>query len=467
MKHLEKIRLDYKPLARAAARRVRRGADFGPRLWWLAAALPLAAAAAFALNQGIDNPASRASLANTADNKTAVSMTRLALPLPQVQQADEPALPATPDYKTITLTIDAGDTLGALFNAHDLAYSDLYALMQLDLTQTLKSLVPGDTIRIQTSADGDVQALAMQINDFEELRVSRALDGTFSAEIAKLPLRTHVSIAHGEIESSLFLAGLNAGLSDNLIMNLAHIYSWDIDFVHDLRAGDNFTIIYEELYRDGEKIADGDILAAEFVNQGETFRAVRYTNPAGITEYYTPEGLSVRKALLRNVVDFTRISSNFSLGRKHPILNTVRKHEGTDYAAPSGTPIKSAGDGKVVFAGRKGGYGNVLVIKHGGGFSTLYAHTRGFARGIHVGEHVEQGEVVAYVGMSGLATGPHLHYEVRLNGVHRDPRKVNLPEADPVDPLYKADFLAETRPLLKQLDLSNDHQQPMLASSNK
>lgn len=448
MRRLDRIRLDYKPLARAARQQPR-------RLWLALAALPVAAIAALGMGGGGQDRGGIQALA--------VQRLELELPQPVVPPPAGSEQASGPELRS--LKVRPGDTLAGLFAQHGLSRADLHAIMQLAPARRLTRLMPGDEIRVAANADGEILSLRTAIDKFSELRITRAAEG-FAAQIAELPVQHQVKVAHGKIASSLFEAGLNAGLSDTVIMNMAHIFSWDIDFVQDLRPGDSFTVIYEELYRDGEKLADGPILAAEFVNQGRAFRAVRYTSPAGETNYYTPDGKNMRKALLRNVVDFTRISSNFSNGRRHPILNRVRRHQGTDYAAPAGTPIKAAGGGRIVFRGVKGGYGNVIIIEHGSGYSTLYAHMRGFARGLRTGSRVKQGQVIGYVGMSGLATGPHLHYEVRLNGVHRDPRRVELPDAAPVDPLYRAEFLAETRPLLRQLDLISP-QPAMLAAANK
>ena len=235
-------------------------------------------------------------------------------------------------------------------------------------------------------------------------------------------------------------------------MNLAGIFAWDIDFVLDIRQGDEFHIIVEEVWRDGKRVAEGDILAAEFTNQGEVFRAIRYKAPDGHISYFTPDGRNMRKAFLRAPLSFSRISSNFNPNRRHPVLNTIRAHKGVDYAAAHGTPIKAAGDGKVIFRGKKGGYGNVVILQHGGNITTLYAHMSNFDRKARNGSRVKQGQVVGYVGQTGLASGPHLHYEYRRNGVHKNPRTVSLPDAAPIDPKLKEDFRRTAAPLITQLD---------------
>ena len=234
-------------------------------------------------------------------------------------------------------------------------------------------------------------------------------------------------------------------------MDMAGIFEWDIDFIQDVREGDTFTVIYEELWRDGVKLRDGQIVAAEFVNQGKSFRAARFSDSSGRASYYTPEGRSVRKAFLRAPLNFTRISSNFNPSRRHPVLNTIRAHRGVDYAAPTGTQIRAAGDGKVSFRGVQGGYGNTIILQHGGNITTLYGHLSRFGSA-RDGARVSQGDVIGYVGSSGLATGPHLHYEYRVNGVHRNPRTVSLPPADPIAAEQQTAFRAATEPLWRQLD---------------
>jgi len=250
----------------------------------------------------------------------------------------------------------------------------------------------------------------------------------------------------------LFIAAQKAGLPDNLTMQLADIFGWDIDFALDIREGDQFTILYEEFYLDGEKIKNGRILAAEFVNSGKVFQAVRYAAPGKDADYYSLDGKSMRKAFLRTPVDYRRISSRFTLGRKHPILNTIRAHKGVDYAASTGTPIRVTGNGKIIFRGTKGGYGNTIIVQHANKYSTLYAHMSRYKGGLRKGSRVKQGQIIGYVGSTGLATGPHLHYEFRVNNVHRDPLRVKLPGAPPLDKKYLADFKSESAALIAQLD---------------
>ena len=262
----------------------------------------------------------------------------------------------------------------------------------------------------------------------------------------------YIEHANATIDSSLFLAGARAGLPDNLIMELADIYGHVIDFVYEIREGDQFIVTFEKRYLDGEFIEYGNILAAEFINAGESFVAVRYTDTEGDTGYYDQTGVSLRKAFLRAPLNFRRISSNFKLARKHPILGKMRAHKGTDYAASTGTPIYAAGDGKITFRGTKGGYGRTVIIKHGNNIETRYAHLSRYGK-FKSGQKVKQGQVIGYVGMSGLATGPHLHYEFIISGVHRNPRTIleKLPKAKSLPPSEIARFEPIAQPLIASL----------------
>jgi murein DD-endopeptidase MepM/ murein hydrolase activator NlpD len=247
-------------------------------------------------------------------------------------------------------------------------------------------------------------------------------------------------------------------------MELANIFGWDIDFALDIRQGDSFSLLYEEHYLDGEKLRNGRILAAEFHNRGDRFQAVLFTDPDGRGQYYSPDGKSMRKAFLRSPVDFRRISSTFQRERFHPVLGERRPHRGVDYAAATGTPIKAAGDGRVITRGVQGGYGNTVIIQHGNNITTLYAHLSRFQKGVTNGSRVRQGQVIGYVGKTGLATGPHLHYEFRINGRHQNPLTVKLPDAEPIPSKYREAFQQQSRPLLAQLDLLNGIQ---VASSER
>ncbi|MDD3652445.1 peptidoglycan DD-metalloendopeptidase family protein, partial [Immundisolibacter sp.] len=318
------------------------------------------------------------------------------------------------------------------------------------LAKALRDLRPGQVLRTN-SADGELLALDLEIDPINRLEVRRDADG-YSAQLHTRPTETVQNQATGVISSSLYMAGQQAGLSDRLILELAQMFGWDIDFTQDLQPGDRFSVIYNEVTVDGEKLRDGDILAAEFVNRGKVFRAVRYTDPDGRVAIYKPDGSSSRKAFNRNPLPVTRITSRFNPNRLHPIFKTVRPHRGVDYGAPVGTPVQVTGDGRVAFAGKKGGYGNVVIVDHGRGNRTLYAHLSRFAAQLRVGQAVSQGQVIGYVGATGWATGPHLHYEFQVNGQTKDPLTVALPETQDLPQTYRRHFFAQTSGWVAQLD---------------
>jgi len=363
-------------------------------------------------------------------------------------------------------TVKSGDNLALLFKRAKIKPQQLDELMKSgDAVKKLTRIFPKDTIRVLSDTDGMLQALRYDINHKSYLMVERT-HGVLVAKTYNHQIETRETHASGVIDSSLFLAAKESGISQNIIMELANVFGWDIDFALDIRKGDSFSVLYEELYRNGEKISDGNILAADFTNNGKVYRAVRYTNPqTNVSEYYTPDGKSMRKAFLRTPVNFTRISSRFTTSRYHPVLHKFRSHKGVDYAAKRGTPIYAAGDGKVIFKGKKGGYGNVMILQHGTKYTTLYAHLKTYNRKLRNGSKVKQGQTIAYVGSSGLATGPHLHYEFRVNGVHRNPLTVKLPISNPVPKRYLADFELSTTPVLAQLDLVTRSQQVALADT--
>ena len=353
----------------------------------------------------------------------------------------------------LSVKVKKGDALASIFKRNQLNPMDLHQIMSLGkITSTLKSLRPGQVFRFQLDEHGQLQALEYEINPLESLLVSRLAENGFEARALQHTLDKRIGYSEGTINSSLYEAGKLAGLTDALIMELVGIFGWDIDFALDIRSGDQFALLFEEQYLEGQKVKDGPIVAAEFTSQGRTYRAVRYTDTQGRSDYYSPDGHSMRKAFLRTPVDFRRISSRYGK-RHHPTLNRLKMHKGVDYAAKRGTPIKAAGDGKISFRGRKGGYGRVVIIQHGGRYSTLYAHMHRFKKGMYVGKRVKQGQIIGYVGSSGRATGPHLHYEFRVNGTHRNPLTVKLPDAAPIQREYRQDFELKTRGLLSQLDM--------------
>jgi len=263
-------------------------------------------------------------------------------------------------------------------------------------------------------------------------------------------------MAAGVIETSLFAATDRAGLSDAVAVQLADIFSSEIDFHRDLQPGDRFTMVYEALFAGGEFLRPGRILAAEFTNEGHTYRALYFQDAHGRGGYYTPEGKNVRRAFLRSPIEFSRITSGFARARLHPVLKVWRAHNGVDYGAPVGTRVRATADGVVEFAGYRGGYGKAIVLRHRNGHSTLYAHLSGFAKGLRPGLRVEQGDPIGSVGMTGMATGPHLHYEFLVNGVHKNPLGFGIPAGTPVGREMRGPFERATRPLLERLDMIRD-----------
>jgi murein DD-endopeptidase MepM/ murein hydrolase activator NlpD len=361
-------------------------------------------------------------------------------------------MPALPDAAVLNVVVRRSDTLEQIFRAAGLDLADLAAIRALDGARTLVDrLARGELLTIR-HRDGDVLDLQRNLSLTERLHVVRDEADTFHFTIEKRPVEVVQTVAFGRIESSLFDAADDAGLQDPTVLKLARLFGWDIDFALDLRSGDEFTVDFERLYQDGHFVQDGEILAARFVNDGHEYRAVRYRHTDGSSGYYTPEGRTLEKAFLRAPLEFRRVSSGFSRGRYHPILNRIRAHKGVDYAAAAGTPVYAAGSGRVQFRGQKGGYGNMIEIDHGGGIVTAYGHLSRFAETARAGARVQQGQTIGFVGMTGLATGPHLHYEYRINGQFRDPQRVKLPEAEPIDASLLEDFRRQTAPLLAALD---------------
>lgn len=387
----------------------------------------------------------------------AVPYTTLALDLPALPASaqTEAAIAALafdgeigPDWRIAR--VSAGQTLSDIFREQSLSPSDLHRAIDAQKDATaLRRIRPGTEFAFDIDAAGNLKA--MRFDRDESTRVVLEFSADKVTEVIEdRAIERRVQIAHGVISRSLFEAADQAGMSDPMVLKLANAFGYDIDFAQDLRVGDSFSVIYDQLYREGERLRDGDIVAATFVNQGKRYTAIRYTDARGETLYYTEDGRPLRKAFLRTPVEFTRISSRFTSGRMHPVLGRMRAHRGVDYAAPSGTPIRAAGDGKITFRGWQNGYGNVVIIQHKGRYTTLYGHMSRFANA-KVGQHVSQGSVIGYVGMTGLATGPHLHYEFRLDGKHRDPLTVTLPKEEPLPASELARFQTRSAPLLARL----------------
>jgi len=373
-------------------------------------------------------------------------------------QAPATTAPAAVDEdfpENVEYTVKRNDTLDQIFRSVGVDMAALAELRQRpEIRRALDIVRPGDIITF-THIDGALQSLNRQISNTLTLSVARSDDG-FAVNYVENPLETEIVGRRAQITSSLFAAGQQAGMSGETIMTLAnHIFGWDIDFALDIREGDEFSVLYEQKFQDGSYVNDGRVLAAEFVNQGKTHRAVWFQSKDGqVQGYFTPEGKGMRKAFLRAPLDFLRVSSVFNPRRKHPISGAVRAHKGIDYAAPTGTPIWAAGDGRIEFAGRKGGYGNAVMIDHGKGVSTLYAHMSRFGKSARSGRSVKQGDIIGYVGSTGASTGPHLHYEYRVKGVHKDPATIPLPRTE-IPSQYLAEFRSESTTALAKLQLTS------------
>ena len=353
-----------------------------------------------------------------------------------------------------TVTVKSGDTLASIFSKNNLSPSTTHAIATLnEQTKTLRYIKPEQKIYLLLDDQGKLRQMKYEPDITRTLLIQRGEDQSYQSKIINYELDAYPVYREGVIETSLFEAAASADIPENVIMDLAAIFGWDIDFSLDIRKGDKFGIVYNELYKGDVKIRTGRILAAEFTNNGKTYRAVYYTDPKGNGDYFDESGRSMRKAFLRSPVEFSRISSRFSNKRWHPVLSKWRSHKGVDYAATRGTPVRASGDGKVIFAGTKGGYGRTIIIQHGSRYTTVYGHLNGYARGVRSGKKVKQGQIIGYVGSSGLATGPHLHYEFRVNGTHRNPLTVRLPEARPVHSSYLAHFKEKTSVYLSMFEL--------------
>ncbi len=358
--------------------------------------------------------------------------------------------PSDPAHKR--LTVSKGDTLSTLFSQAGLSSSDMHdAINSSKDAKRFSRLDIGQVLEFDLSPNGQLQRLQSKVSDLESISLDKTDKGyAFKREIIKPDVRT--TYTRGVINSSLSQSGQRAGLPHSLTMDMASVFAYDIDFSEDLRQGDEFELVYEQKVINDKVVGSGSILSARFINRGKTYTAVRYTSKQGNSSYYTADGNSMRKAFIRSPVDFARISSGFSMGRRHPILNKIRAHKGIDYAAARGTPIKAAGDGRVTLAGRHGGYGNAVIIQHGNSYKTLYGHMQGFAKGVRTGSSVKQGQVIGYIGTTGLSTGPHLHYEFQVNGRHVNPLSIKTAMADPIAKAEKARFMQQSKPLIARMD---------------
>ncbi len=352
--------------------------------------------------------------------------------------------------------VQRGDTVAELLRRMNVEDSAASEYLRRDLAAaSLRQLAVGRAVQAETAADGSLLALRYLDNSGNQV-VTEKSPGGFTTSVLPAQLEQRLLMLTGEINSSLYAATDAVGLPETVANQMAEIFGGDIDFHRDLRKGDTFSVVYQMNYSNGEPVSAGRIHAAEFINQGEAYRVVYYQPDSGPGDYYTPEGKSVRKAFLRSPLEFSRVSSGFSLSRLHPVLNTLRAHKGVDYAAATGTKVRVTADGSVSFVGNKSGYGKVIIVEHQGRYTTVYGHLSRFAQGLRRGQRVSQGEIIGHVGMTGLATGPHLHYEFLINGQHRNPLRVALPDAAPIINVQKVAFQEATGNLIARLGLLRD-----------
>jgi len=349
--------------------------------------------------------------------------------------------------------VQRGDTVAELLsrlNISDDAASNY--LRNSTETESFRKLSVGREIQAETTATGDLIALRYLSNDGAQILIKKQ-DDAFQTNSLPAQLEKRLFVRTGEIKTNLYAASDAAGMPDAAANQLHELFSGDIDFHHDLRVGDKFTVIYEMTYHNGILLNTGRIQSAEFINQGRIYRAVYFQIDAQHGDYYTPEGKSVRKAFLRSPIEYSRVSSGFTNSRFHPLLNKWKAHNGVDFAAPTGTKIKATADGVVTFVGKENGYGNMVKIKHQGRYTTVYGHLSRFSQGLHRGQRVAQGDLIGFVGMTGLASGPHLHYEFKINGRHHNPMRVALPDAQPINSSYLAAFQLVADDFVARLDL--------------
>lgn len=383
-----------------------------------------------------------------ASYKVVANYTGLAIGTPYPLPLNIPSEESVETYtEKHAIEIKSGDSLATLFTRVGLTQKNMLQVANSATKNAgFTKLIPGQFIIFEIDENNELISLSYEEDAVRTIESRLVSKGKYLTSVVEKQLDTQTEYFEGSIQSNFWNAGVTAGLSENLIMNLANIFAWDVDMALDLRAGDSFSALVEKIYVEGVFVGYGDILAAEFVNQGDAFKAVLYEDG----RYYAPDGGAMRKTFLRAPVNFKYISSNFSNRRFHPVQKRYKAHRGVDYAANIGTPVQAAGDGKVVKASYDRFNGHHVFIEHGGGVTTKYLHFS--KRKVKAGQRVKQGQIIGLVGKTGLAAGPHLHYEFLLNGVHRNPRTVDLPKADPIAEEEKASFLALSEQRLSQLE---------------
>lgn len=403
-------------------------------------------------------------LPSTSTSATTQTQT-IKLPNPQTLaqlgvETDEPDSEPNPDIDTADqeehwqkVTVGPGDTLSKIFHRLGLSTKDVRPIITANVhAKRLENLKPGQVLEIKNNQQ-QIDALNLNLSPGQTLQVRRHEEG-FEVHQKIIPLQKRLAFGKGEIKGTLFLSGKRAGLDQNLLAQLVEIFGWNIDFAIDLKPHDTFRVLYEEKCLDGERIKTGHILAAEIINHGKKFQAVRYTDRSGHSSYFSPDGYGMHQAFLRTPVNFTRISSHFG-ARNHPILHKIKQHKGVDYAAPYGAPVQATADGKVLFVGQQRGYGKVIELQHGPRYSTFYAHLSRWPANLKMGQAIKQGQIIGFVGQTGLATNTHLHYEFRIDGIHRNPLTVALPRKAPISQTQKPHFVAHAK---RMISLMNMHE---------
>ncbi len=371
-----------------------------------------------------------------------------AVDLPEIELTDNGAFDFWREER-----IARGDTLPDLLGRMGVGPDDTRSFMETARqTPTLGRLLPGRTVLGRVTSSGRLMLFRYMASEDTLITVSRSGE-TFKAEEQAIQAEARPIMRSGTIQGSLFGATDAADIPDRIASAMAEAFSGDIDFHRDLRRGDHFSVIYEAFYHEGRLIRSGRLLAAEFTNQGKTYQAIHFQDPDGREGYYTADGQSLKRAFLKSPMPFDRISSGFTSARFHPVLQVWRSHKGVDYAAPTGTPVRAVADAVVGFAGKKGGYGNLVILNHNRPYSTAYGHLSRFASGIRPGSRISQGQVIGYVGCTGLCSGPHLHYEFRVNGEQRNPLAMKLPTSMPLEARYRAQFAAHAQPLAARLEM--------------
>jgi len=432
------------------------------------------------LTQPLDLPVTASGNKRPATPPSTNSLLQPDVAPPVTARAEQPEPLSAPDNSAITPEttepkaemraqwlshkIAQGESLASIFKAKSLSPGLLHRVVNSSKeAKQLAKIRPGQKLKFLLDDENGLEGLILVKSAVDSLHI-RADGDSFKTELVSKNVERRVASATGTIESSLFVDGQKAGLTDSQIMELAALFGWDIDFALEIRAGDQFRLLYEEQFLDGEKFRNGPILAAEFINKGAVYQAFRFEQQDGDVGYYDAQGRNKRRAFIRTPIKFARVSSRFTTKRWHPVLKKWRSHKGVDYAAPTGTPIKATGSGKVIFRGWKGGYGRVVIVQHANKYRTLYAHMSKFSSKAKAGSKVKQGQIVGYVGKSGLATGPHLHYEFQVNGVHRNPLTVKLPKSLPLPKSKLAAFKKQTAPLMTEL--ASIAQRTMVARSD-